>query len=77
MNGKPCCASGGIERKENDMSKRNEKAIESKIIFKDVEYLVSGIAYTLNEGEYYIAKRSDDDRNFLIPTDSECIVFAF
>jgi len=59
------------------MSKRNEKAIGSKIIFKDVEYLVSEIAYTLNEGEYYIAKRNDDDRNFLIPTDSESIVFTF
>ena len=59
------------------MSEGNEKVIENKIIFKDIEYLVSGIAYTLNEGEYYIAKRSDDDRNFLIPTDSESIVFAF
>ena len=67
----------GELRKENDMSKRNEKAIGSKIIFKDVEYLVSEIAYTLNEGEYYIAKRNDDDRNFLIPTDSESIVFTF
>ena len=59
------------------MSKENKEAVESKIVFKGVEYIVSGMAYTLSEGEYYIAKRSDDDRNFLIPTDSEHVVFCF
>ena len=49
-------------------SKEMKKEIR-KINFKGTEYLVSEKAYSLNDGEYYIAYRPDEDKKILIPTD--------
>ena len=44
-----------------------------RFVFKGATYSVITTAYSLNDGEYYVARKTGDDseKNVLIPADSK------